>query len=65
MFQVQIDRLYIFHILKNVRCGDGSRCLFYNFLMSPLHRTVPAKQGNGIAILIGQNLDLQVPGMLG
>lgn len=53
-----LDGLYPFHVLKDIRGGDGSRSLLYNFLMPSLHRTVSTKQGNGIAILISQDLDL-------
>lgn len=60
-----LDGLYPFHILKHIRSGDGSGSLLYNFLVPSLHRTVSTKQGYGIAILIGQDLDLQVAGVLG
>lgn len=58
------DRLYPFHLFKDIRCGNGSRSLFYDFLMSSLHRAVSTKQGNGIAVLICQDLDLEMTSML-
>lgn len=57
--------VYPFHILKHIRSGDGSRSLLYNLLVASLHRTVSSKQGNGIAILISQDLNLQMAGMSG
>lgn len=56
--QTKLYGLYPFHILKHVRGRDGGRSLLYNLLVASLHRTVSAEQGNGIAILISQDLDL-------
>jgi hypothetical protein len=36
--------------------------LFNDFLMASLNRTIAAKERNGIAILVCENLDFQVSG---
>lgn len=56
---------HLLHVLEG-----GGRCyggwgLLNDLLMSPLDGAVSAKQGDGVAVLVGEDLDLQVTGMLG
>lgn len=56
---------HLFHVLKHHRSGDRSRSFLNNLLVPALHGAIPAKEGDGIAILIRQDLHLQVPRLFG
>lgn len=59
------DRPHIFHVFEDVGRGDGSRSLLDDLLVPPLHGAVSSEQGDGVAVLIGQDLHLQVTSVLG
>lgn len=56
---------YLFHLVKHLWGGYWGRRLLNDLLVPPLYGAVPTKQGNGVPVVIGQNLHLQVPGMCG
>lgn len=57
--------IHLFHVLKDHQCGNRSWSLLNDLLVPALHRTVTAKEGNGIAILICKDLHLQVARLFG
>lgn len=59
------SRPHLFHVLKHHRSGNRSRCLLDDLLVAALHGAVPAKEGDGVAVLVCQDLHLQVPRLLG
>lgn len=56
---------HLLHVLKHNGSGDGGGSLFNDLLVAPLHGAVSAEQGDGIAVLVGKDLHLQVPRVLG
>lgn len=52
---------HLLHFLKHEVGGDGGRSLLDDLLVPALHGAVTAEQGDGIAILVSQDLHLQVP----
>lgn len=56
---------HLLHVLKHHRSRNRSGCFLNNLLVPALHGAIPAKERDGIAILICQDLHLQVAGLLG
>lgn len=56
---------HLFHVLKYHRSCNRSRCFFNNLLMPALHGAIPTKERDGVAILVCQDLHLQVAGLFG
>lgn len=61
----ELCRAHLLHDLEHNRYGDGGRRLLNDLLMPPLDGAVTPEQGHGVPILVGEDLDLQVSGMLG
>ena len=55
---------HLLHLLKGLGGGHGGGGLLDDLLVPPLDGAVPPKQGDGVAILVGQDLHLQVAGVL-
>ena len=55
---------YLLHVLEDVAGGDGGGRLLDDLLVAALHRAVPPEQGDGVPVLVGQDLHLQVPRVL-
>ncbi len=51
------------HFVPDLIVDKNRWALFYDLLMSPLYRTFPLEEMNGVAELIGQNLNLDVAGL--
>ena len=56
---------HLLHLLKGQGGGYGGRGLLYDLLVSPLDGAVSPEQGDGVAVLVGQDLHLEVAGVLG
>lgn len=56
---------HLLHVLKGGGRCYGGRGLLNDLLVSPLDGAVSAKQGDGVAVLVGQELDLQVTSVFG
>ena len=50
----------LFHLLEALRTGDRDGRLFDDLLVATLDRAVTAEQRDGIAVLVGDDLDLEV-----
>jgi hypothetical protein len=50
----------LFHLVEGQWLGNGDGRLLDNLLMSTLNRTISAKQGNVVSVLIGEQLHLQM-----
>lgn len=61
----ELPRAHLLHDLEHGWRGNGGRRLLYDLLMPPLDGTVAPKQGHGVPILVSEELDLQVMGVLG
>lgn len=61
----ELPRAHLLHDLEHGWHGNGGRRLLYDFLMPPLDGTVAPEQGHGVPILVSEELDLQVMGVLG
>lgn len=60
-----LSRTHLLHELEHSWCGDGGRCLLDDLLVPPLDGTVTPEQRHGVPVLIREDLDLQVAGVLG
>lgn len=60
-----LSRTHLLHELEHSWCGDGGWRLLNDLLVPPLDGTVTPKQRHGVPVLISEDLDLQVAGMLG
>lgn len=56
---------HLLHVLKHCRGGNGGWGLLDDLLVAPLHGAVAAEERDGVAVLVCQDLHLQVPGLLG
>lgn len=56
---------HLLHELEHSRYGDGGRRLLDDLLMPPLDGAVTPEQGHRVPILVGEDLHLQVSGVLG
>lgn len=61
----QLCRAHLLHELEHRRRGDGGGCLLDDLLMPPLDGAVSPKQGHSVPVLVSEDLDLQVTGVLG
>ncbi|GFZ47133.1 hypothetical protein JCM24511_04876 [Saitozyma sp. JCM 24511] len=50
----------LFHLLKLVARGDGDGGLLDDLLVTTLDRAVTAEEGDGVAVLVGDELDLEM-----
>ena len=48
------------HLLERLKVRDRDWRLLDDFLVTPLYRTITAEERDGIAVLVGQQLHLQV-----
>lgn len=55
---------HLLHVLKDGRRSHSGRGFLDDLLVPPLDGAVPAEQGNGVAILVSQDLDFQMAGVL-
>ena len=62
---MQPQAFYLFHLLEHLGGGYGGGGLLDDLLVPPLDGAVPPKQGDGVTIVIGQDLHLQVTGVRG
>ena len=61
----KLPRAHLLHELEHGWRGNGGRRLLYDLLVPPLDGTVASEQGHCVPVLVGEDLDLQVPGTLG
>ncbi|PNY27761.1 Uncharacterized protein TCAP_02317 [Tolypocladium capitatum] len=55
----------VLHGLEGVGLGDGDGGLLDDLLVPPLDGAVAAEEGDVVAVLVGQQLDLEMPGVAG
>lgn len=55
---------HLLHVLKDGRRCHRGRGFLDDLLVPPLDGAVPAEQGNGVPILVSQDLDFKVAGVL-
>mmetsp|Transcript_50411 Transcript_50411/g.82956 ORF Transcript_50411/g.82956 Transcript_50411/m.82956 type:complete len:350 (+) Transcript_50411:438-1487(+) len=51
------------HLMEDILFGDGGRTFFEDLLESPLCGAIAAVQGQGVAVFVAHDLDLQVTGL--
>ena len=56
--------LYPLHLFEGGGGRYGGRSFLDDLLVPPLDGAVAAEHGDGVAVLVGQDLDLQVAGVL-
>ncbi|RUS22134.1 LOW QUALITY PROTEIN: hypothetical protein BC937DRAFT_90266 [Endogone sp. FLAS-F59071] len=49
-----------FHRFKGLLLGNGDRRLLDDLLVTTLHRAIAAEEGDGVAVLVGQQLNLKM-----
>ena len=54
-----------FHFFESILFRDGHRGLFDNLLVPTLHRAVTSEEGNGISILVSEQLNFKMPCLTG
>ena len=45
------------HLLESIGVGDRHRGFLDNLLVPPLHGTITAEERNGVAVLVGEQLN--------